>query len=1456
MKKVLQIVLLFALISCLLMSICIKAVGVEIETPVLGASSSISLNNYPNYPQNGQQYWIIFREGYRNNRVEMSTCDSIGDSANLWIKWDKNLTLQGASTSGKVNQYYLNSSNDWEQIGTYGIFSDYATEVIASNLDVYDSNNNIVLSKSSSYSGANSSCVFLESIPIIEYDQYSGNMGDSFVYPLGKHPNTRGNVDIYGDTHQHGIEGWVARWNYTDEQSWAYSVFDLAGKYKSLRGTYKLIKSYNTSNFNTTLAFYGDGNLLKSYLLTPNTGAFDIIIDVSGINHLKVHFYDNDRFSGGTSFGLINMLLDSQGTRANSVLSNNRFTVYQNSNGKYKASKDAKIEYDGQDYMTDAFGTVSMPTIDSGSVVVSKSGFITRTLTAEQLKVSKNIYLEPTNDNAPVVTAVWVENTDVLHDSYPLPMTSKEKTTIRAEVDWGKYSYGSIKLWQDGKTADFSNDTLSMVFSSQFDTSNAIKLIATDSENRQTEKTLLIENSTVNQALKNLDGISFDFNDSINLTLPDSVPLIGGMKVGAGLSSAVPISISADKGKVYVSIGAQLFHGETKGENGKATESKKIIGFINNFKENFKDNKDAVSKLKKFKNTFKNDLAKPKGKFGVEADFTLIGFAEGTFDESGKVTWLDTGLILNPSVSISKDFPFAIGPIPLYFEVGLSAEVLAQLNLRLNEQAKNFIPNGEISGKLALNGGVGIGVKKVLYAGGGLEGSLNPDWKINIGKQDYFTLKAKLSAYAKAGILIFEGKKTWDLAEKTLIEYPSKNSINSVGALLDDYNLYDYSNYKIKDLSYLDSTLPGSKVGEAVGANAGVSVGSTQLKNNIYRESTPQLVVFDNGTKLAVWTDSESSDINGICLYYSFFDGSNWSSPTKVYNDGTMDYAPQMVESNGKAFLVWQNATKAFDITDNLSLETIAKDFDISVAVFDGQAFTTTILQNENLDMQPVICADGENAYIAWVNNVSNDWFGSNTDNSILVSRYENSTWLQPEVVYSGLNSIDNLAIDYNNGINLAYCVDTDGDINTTDDLRVYENGVLVSGEKNSACSPQYSQHKLYWYSDNSILFSDIEAPENNVITSDRYQLVNSNRNLAAVFTEANGLYSKVSVSYFNTETGAWGTPKTLADNESAIGAFSADTDKDGNIEVLINNCAVVGDYDDEEPYGTSTLMLFEDSDYCDISISEPLYDEENFCVNEPMIFDIDLTNNGSNIIKGVDVSITDSTGTLLNSVYIENMIVPGETLEAPVFYIPDNRYVSQSVTITATPKNSTDGDLSNNSQTVILSYENLSVENLTSAEMANGNIAISADIVNWGYQDSDSVTIKLIKDSLDGQVVETKTINGINSLDMQTVSFEVSDTNRRNYFVCIEGEVDSFSADNSDCILIHHENMIGDTNLDGSIDIRDVTAIQRQIAKLEVFTDEQIALADTNGDGVVNITDATHLQMYLAKYDVVLGKA
>lgn len=62
-------------------------------------------------------------------------------------------------------------------------------------------------------------------------------------------------------------------------------------------------------------------------------------------------------------------------------------------------------------------------------------------------------------------------------------------------------------------------------------------------------------------------------------------------------------------------------------------------------------------------------------------------------------------------------------------------------------------------------------------------------------------------------------------------------------------------------------------------------------------------------------------------------------------------------------------------------------------------------------------------------------------------------------------------------------------------------------------------------------------------------------------------------------------------------------------------------------------------------------------------------------------------------------------------------------------------------------------------------------------------------------------------------------------------------------------EVLLGDANLDGRVDIRDVTALQRHLSELEPLSEQALALADTNGDGKINIDDATLIQMYLAEF-------
>ena len=64
-------------------------------------------------------------------------------------------------------------------------------------------------------------------------------------------------------------------------------------------------------------------------------------------------------------------------------------------------------------------------------------------------------------------------------------------------------------------------------------------------------------------------------------------------------------------------------------------------------------------------------------------------------------------------------------------------------------------------------------------------------------------------------------------------------------------------------------------------------------------------------------------------------------------------------------------------------------------------------------------------------------------------------------------------------------------------------------------------------------------------------------------------------------------------------------------------------------------------------------------------------------------------------------------------------------------------------------------------------------------------------------------------------------------------------------------EVKLGDANGDGSVNINDVTTIQRHLAQLEQIEGVYLYAADANQDGTLDISDATTLQMYLAKYDI-----
>ena len=62
---------------------------------------------------------------------------------------------------------------------------------------------------------------------------------------------------------------------------------------------------------------------------------------------------------------------------------------------------------------------------------------------------------------------------------------------------------------------------------------------------------------------------------------------------------------------------------------------------------------------------------------------------------------------------------------------------------------------------------------------------------------------------------------------------------------------------------------------------------------------------------------------------------------------------------------------------------------------------------------------------------------------------------------------------------------------------------------------------------------------------------------------------------------------------------------------------------------------------------------------------------------------------------------------------------------------------------------------------------------------------------------------------------------------------------------------LLGDANQDKKISVKDVTAIQRYLADMELLSGDALTAADVNKDGTVSIKDATYVQLFLVEKEV-----
>lgn len=153
--------------------------------------------------------------------------------------------------------------------------------------------------------GADDSIVYLEDVSYTDFSRYEGNEGDSFINQIGTRYSANGST---WTGYAHGLEAWIARWNYGDSPSWVWNEYDVNSTFKTLSGVVDIsTDTYNKSSYDTTIQIIGDGEVLFEEILTPSTSYPVIVnVDVLNVNTLRIYLFDNSGAAGGTSFLLGN----------------------------------------------------------------------------------------------------------------------------------------------------------------------------------------------------------------------------------------------------------------------------------------------------------------------------------------------------------------------------------------------------------------------------------------------------------------------------------------------------------------------------------------------------------------------------------------------------------------------------------------------------------------------------------------------------------------------------------------------------------------------------------------------------------------------------------------------------------------------------------------------------------------------------------------------------------------------------------------------------------------------------------------------------------------------------------------------------------------------------------------------------------------------------------------------
>jgi len=364
--------------------------------------------------------------------------------------------------------------------------------------------------------------------------------------------------------------------------------------------------------------------------------------------------------------------------------------------------------------------------------------------------------------------------------------------------------------------------------------------------------------------------------------------------------------------------------------------------------------------------------------------------------------------------------------------------------------------------------------------------------------------------------------------------------------------------------------------GRAASGLAAQTTLTSVLVSNVYTYTEPALAVSADDEALLLWVhdDVDKQADQSQELYFSRWDGDNWSTPSGLTDDTLMDGMPQVAwMDTDQAVAVWSRLNEELPLGAGWGVTT-ARKIEIATAVYSSTTGAwspvTLLTSNDALDLKPRLARNGDgNLLAAWRRNFTGMLGGDANNPDHIVVAFYNGDWSTPTMAVADIPGLSNLAVGYGDrSATLAYTHYLTPTGHSTSSLQLFTaewDGAswLTSTQRTDDAlghrNPQVvynaaNQPLLVWQAGEELRLHNLATDESAALqfdiqaTIDTFYVVqDAAGNLAAVFT-AQGLQRDIYLAFYDQTHALWGRPRALTQDTAAEAYPSAGLDSTGRL--------------------------------------------------------------------------------------------------------------------------------------------------------------------------------------------------------------------------------------------------------------------------------------------------------------------